>query len=86
MISQLLSGAHRLDEWLRTRIGRPYHALLGVGLVVEIAKELHERWEHGSAESGFVKTALALALFAALLVHELGELREHFERRGERRR
>ena len=42
MIRELAGAAHRLDEFLRARIGRPYHVLLGVGLVVEIIKELRE--------------------------------------------
>ena len=79
MIRELAGAAHRLDEFLRARIGRPYHVLLGVGLVVEIIKELREFGRSGSG--GVVGAALALLLFVALLIHQVGELHEHFERR-----
>jgi hypothetical protein len=57
--------------------------LLGVGLVVEIIKELREFGEVGASARGVVGAALALALllFVALLIHQVGELHEHFERR-----
>jgi hypothetical protein len=85
MISAVLTGAHRLDEWLRARFGRPYHALLGIGLVAEIVKEVRERFDDSAPEAGLIRTVLALLLFAALLIHQLGELRENLERRGRRR-
>ena len=83
MIREFLDAVHRLDVFLQTRLGRPYHALLGVGLVVEIIKELHELDKVREPAGGIVRTALALLLFAVLLIHQLGELREHAERRGE---
>jgi hypothetical protein len=57
--------------------------LLGVVLVVEIIKELREFGEVGASARGVVGAALALALslFVALLIHQVGELHEHFERR-----
>jgi len=81
MIREFLDGAHRLDALLQARIGRPYHALLGAGLVVELVKHLREFGELGAG--GVVGTALALLMFLALLLHQLGELREHAERRSE---
>lgn len=82
MIREFLDGVHRLDIFLQTRIGRPYHALLGVGLVVELIKQLREFDKLGESAGGILRTALALLLFAVLLIHQLGELREHAERRG----
>lgn len=83
MIVEFLSGVHRLDGFLETRVGRPYHVLLGVGLVAEIVKELSELDKLGESAGGIVRTAFSLLLFAALLIHQLGELHEHAERRGE---
>jgi hypothetical protein len=83
MIRELLDDAHRLDALLQARIGRPYYALLGVGLVAEFVKHLREFGDLGESATGIVGTALALLMFAALLLHQLGELREHAERRGE---
>jgi len=43
MLTWIAASAHRLDGWLQERFGRPYNALLGVGLVVEIIRRLHRR-------------------------------------------
>lgn len=83
MIREVLADAHRLDDLLRTRLGRPYHALLGIGLVVEIAKELRDFSESGGSAKGIVRTALAVLLFAVLLIHQLAELHEDAKRRVE---
>jgi hypothetical protein len=83
MITRILGGAHCLDAWLGRTLGRPYHALLGIGLVIEIARRLREATEIGASTSGLLKLALAVALFCALLIHQLGELHEHMAQRGE---
>ena len=83
MIVQLLDAARRLDDRLRRQFGRPYHAVLGIGLVIEIARHLREFGEIGTAR-GIVGNALALVFFVVLLIHQLGELHEHAERRRER--
>jgi hypothetical protein len=72
--------ARRLERWLSTTFGRPYHALLAVGIGVELVqhcRELPEKLEGGA----WIKTGLALLLFFVLLVHQLGELSEHAEHR-----
>ena len=81
MIRELAGAAHRLDEFLRARIGRPCHVLLGVGLVVELIKELRESGEVGASARGVVRAALDLLLFVALPIRQVGELHEQFERR-----
>lgn len=81
MIGGLLHAAHRLDNWLRRHFGRPYHAILGIGLVIEIARHVRELTEIGKTASGIIKLILAVILFTALLVHQLGELSEHAARR-----
>jgi hypothetical protein len=59
----------------------PIMSCSGVGLVVEIMKELCV----SSARSGHRRegrgAALTLLPFVALLIHQVGELHEHFERR-----
>ena len=67
---------------MAAQFGRPYHALLGVGLVVEIVQRVRELGETTSWDT--VRTWLAILLFAALLVRQLGELHEHVDRRRER--
>jgi hypothetical protein len=55
--------------------------LLGVGLVVELIKELRESGEVGASARGVVRAALDLLLFVALPIRQVGELHEQFERR-----
>ena len=78
MIRELAGAAHRLDEFLRARIGRPYHVLLGVGLVVEIIKELRESGEVGASAGGSWGRRWRCC---CSWIHQVGELHEHFERR-----
>ncbi len=42
MIGEIFRAAHRLDAWLRRMLGRPYHAALGIGLVLEIIAHIRE--------------------------------------------
>ena len=58
------------------------YAQLYPALVVEIVQRVRELGETTSWDT--VRTWLAILLFAALLVHQLGELHEHVDRRRER--
>jgi len=83
MLFTVTNAAHRLELWLNRTLGRPYHFLLGLGIVIEIVqhcRELPEKLDN----AGIVRTALAIVLFAALLLHQVGELDEHTERREDR--
>jgi hypothetical protein len=77
----MLKAAHRLDDWLREMLGRPYHAVLGIGLVLEIIARLRELHEAPATSVGIVRLVLVMVLYLLLLVHQLGELSEHAERR-----
>lgn len=83
MISEILRVAHRLDLWLGRNLGRPYHALLGIGLVIEIARHLRELGEVSQSGYGVVRVVLTILLYCALLVHQVGELQGHEQRRRE---
>ena len=80
----MLHMARRLDLWLGAMLGRPYHALLGFGIILEIVQRIREFEEKSFNTLGVVKTVLTIILFLALLVHQLGELSEHAERRRHR--
>jgi hypothetical protein len=80
----MLDMARRLDLWLGTTLGRPYHALLGLGIVLEIVQHIREFAEKSFGGLGVAKTVLAIILFLALFVHQVGELSEHSERRRHR--
>ena len=79
MIVELFHSVRWLDVMIHRKIGIAYNAVLGIGLVVEIVRHLHEAHElHGT---NMVQTVLAVALFVFLLLHQLAELAEHVDRR-----
>lgn len=79
MIVELFHGVRWLDLTIHRKLGPAYNAVLGIGLVVEIVRHLHEAHElHGI---NMIRTAFAVALFAFLLLHQLAELAEHVDRR-----
>ena len=80
MLGAVTNAARRLERWLSATFGRPYHALLAIGIVIEIVqhcRELPEKLDGATV----IRTLLALLLFCVLLVHQLGELSEHSEHR-----
>jgi hypothetical protein len=81
MIGEILGTVHRLDDWLRGTLGRPYHAALGVGLVLEIIGRIRELHEASATSAGIVRLVLVVVLYLLLLVHQIGELSDHAERR-----
>jgi hypothetical protein len=84
MILDLLHGAQRLDATLARKLGPTYNAVLGIGLIAEIVRRLREFGELPTG--GAVRTALTVALFGLLLLHQIAELGEHVDRRRERRK
>ena len=84
MIASIVRGAHGLDAWLCSHLGRPYHAILGIGLFIEIVRHLHELGEVGESPSGILRVALAVTFYSVLLVHQLGELQAHVAARKSR--
>jgi hypothetical protein len=82
MIGKALGAMHEVDTWLRRMLGRPYHAALGIGLILEIIARIRELIEVPGKSMGIVKLTLVLLLFVLLLVHQLGELSDHAERRS----
>jgi hypothetical protein len=80
----MLRWARWLDEWLQTKLGRPYNVILGIGLVSEIV----DRISHLSVRlqpDKIVRDALVLAVEFALLLHQIGALSHHIEHRRARR-
>jgi hypothetical protein len=82
MIVEILHAARRLDGALGRKLGAPYHAVLGIGLVLEIGRNLDELGHQASAVS--VRPILAVALFGLLLLHQMAELAEHIDERRKR--
>jgi hypothetical protein len=78
-------AAHRLDRWLQTRLGRPYNALLGIGLTVEIIRRLAELPHHASLAPRLAGIILLVVMNIALLIHQVGALSHHTGRIRARR-
>jgi len=79
MIVELFHGVRWVDVMIHRKLGVAYNALLGIGLVVEIVRHLHEARDLDSIS--MIRTVLAVALFVLLLLHQLAELAEHVDRR-----
>jgi hypothetical protein len=79
MVIELFHSVRWLDLMIYRKIGVAYNAVLGIGLIIEIVRRLHEA--HELHRPSTVQTALAVALFTFLLLHQLAELSRHVDRR-----
>jgi hypothetical protein len=86
MIHAITRAALRLDLWLQAKLGRPYNALLGVGLTIEIIRRLIEIPERLASAHRLAVLALTVAMELALLIHQVGALSHHITPRGPGRR
>jgi hypothetical protein len=86
MMQELFNASYRLDGWLSAKFGRPYRALLSVGLAIEIVQHIREFPHVIDSSRGVVLKILALLLFAALLLHQLGEMRKRVPAHRDHRR
>jgi hypothetical protein len=85
MFKQLTDFCAWLDKWLETHLGRPYNALLSVGLVLEMSSKissLPKTWGHAHLSTG---TLLGIAMEAALLINQLGEFSHRRHARAARK-
>jgi hypothetical protein len=84
-VIQVLSAANRLDGVLQQYMGRFYHVILAAGCVIELIHRLNERHSFLNAAGGVVPPALAVVLYAVLVVNQASALHEYFERRRQRK-
>jgi hypothetical protein len=82
MIVEILHAIRRLDTALGRKLGAPYHAVLGIGLIMEIVRNLHELG--GLSTAVAIRPILAVVLFGFLLLHQIAELAEHVDERRKR--
>jgi len=74
MMHAITHAFHRLDVWLQRRLGRPYNALLGIGLTIEIIRRLNELPDHMKEAPRLAGVAALVVMNLALLIHQLGEM------------
>lgn len=86
MIGAIARGAYHLDVWLQEHLGRPYNALLGIGLIVEIVRGATELWGSLKTVQDLSWPVFHILLGLTLLIHQLGALSHRLEARGEGRR
>jgi hypothetical protein len=81
MILQICRWALWLDEWLQARLGRPYNVVLGIGLVSEIIDQVLRLGPRLHSAPTVLRVIPILAVEFALLLHQLGSLAHHMDRR-----
>ena len=83
---RLLEWAYELDAWLKQRLGRPYTAILGVGLtlgIIATVKSLKVAIETGHNPYVLAGTVV---FEAALLINQLAQFHEYRQHVRARRR
>ncbi len=78
----MLNLAHRADEAIRTAAGRPYHAIMGTALVLEIIDRVHQLHEASVTAGSLIRMAVTVSFCLVLLLHQLGELSERVAHRS----
>jgi hypothetical protein len=81
MILTICRWARWLDEWLQRRLGRPYSVVLGIGLVSEIVDQFVRLPSRLHSAPTLVRAVLIIFIEFALLLHLIGGLAHHIERR-----
>jgi hypothetical protein len=81
MVRWLIKLCLVIDTWLQSHLGRPYNAVLGVGLIIEIVRRLSELPHHVESATHVVGVALVVLFEIGLLIHQVGALDHHFRRR-----
>jgi hypothetical protein len=81
MIVAILRAARRLDKTLESRLGRPYRAVLSVGLVFSIVQQINALSNASRSGTGILRASIAIVFGICLLVNQMGELSARLEQR-----
>ena len=81
MIKLLLQTAHQLDGWLHEHLGRPYSAILAVGLVLGIGDGIRSLTQELKPSADLYKIVFIVIFQVALLINQLGQFHEFREAR-----
>ena len=85
MIGTLLHRAALIDGWLKRSLGRPYHLVLGAGLIVDIVSRCRDLLSASHSQATYFRLALFVVFGVLLLINQLAELSERILRRTDRR-
>lgn len=86
MLRAVAAQAKKLDDWLQERLGRPYNTVLLVGILAEVVHRAMDLPKHAIELHSIGAIAALTLVDLALLIHQVGALSHHFERRDHRRR
>lgn len=86
MLTKLSFRAYELDIWLHQAVGRPYIAILGLGLALSILDSLralgHTLTAPAEGLGGTIKLLLVLTFQAGLLINQLSQWHERRKKYG----
>ena len=77
MFRGAIEAAWTLDQWLKTKVGRPYTVLLTVALVTGLSANIEAAVRELSKGGNLVAIALTVGVYAILLVNQLAQLHEY---------
>jgi len=78
MIRELAAGAHWLDHWLKIHLGRPYTAILTIGLVTSMVATVRGL-QHTIASTAGLVVVGTVAFQVVLLINQLSQFHEYRE-------
>lgn len=85
MFALVLKTAYALDAWLHEHLGRPYSAILGLGLVLGIMDGVRSLTQELKPTGDMWKIAFFVVFQVALLINQLGQFHEYRLARQARR-
>ena len=85
MFRGLITGAWRLDQWLKHKVGRPYTMLLMAALVAGISANVRAVEQEARNTGNLIVIGFTVALDLVLLVNQLAQLHEYRQARRARK-
>jgi hypothetical protein len=85
MLSGLISGAWRLDQWMKEHVGRTYTVVLAIGLFASISANVRGIETSLQHPGNLVTIAITVTVDVVLLVNQLAQLHEYRQARRARK-
>jgi len=77
MFRAAIEAAWTLDQWLKTKVGRPYTILLTIALVAGMAANIRAAVLQVRSGGNLAVIGATIAVYAILLVNQLAQLHEY---------